>query len=159
MVDLPKGKQISVYDGHRTSMEGKVQLQCPRMVKLIQQYPELATVPFTKSHLMLVPGQTRIIVIAGAASAHPMLQTMPHHGDTGTGSCINSTQRTGIKPNCEKLVVTTKPVAAEKESMRRTEEPSERKKAELEPDQSWYCVKSGSTAGGKTKSWSSSRSA
>ncbi len=101
LVDLPKGKKISVYDGHRTSMEGKIQLQCPRMVKLIQQHPLLATVPFTKSHLMLVPGETRNMVIAGAASAHPMLQRMPRHGDIGTGSCINSTQRTGLKHNCK----------------------------------------------------------
>jgi hypothetical protein len=75
MVDLPKRKTISVYDGHRTSMEGKIQLQCQRMVKLIPQHPELAMVPFTKSHLMLVLGETRNLVIAGAASAHPMLQT------------------------------------------------------------------------------------
>jgi hypothetical protein len=94
MVDLPKGKTISMYDGHRTSMEGKIQLQCSRMVKLIQQHPQLAMVPFTKSHLMLVPGATRCLFIAGAASAQPMLQTMPRHGDIGTGSCqLDSTDR------------------------------------------------------------------
>ncbi len=95
-------EQISVYDGYRTSMEENIQLQCPRMVKLIQQHLELATVPFTKSsHLMLVPVETPNMVIAGAAFAHPMLQRMPRHGDIGTGSCINSTQRTGLKHNCK----------------------------------------------------------
>jgi hypothetical protein len=98
----PRGKNIRV---HRTSMEGKIQLQCPRMVELIQQHPQLAMVPFTKSHLMLVPGATRCLFIAGAASAHPMLQTMPRHGDIGTGSCINSTQRTGLKHNCKAIWV------------------------------------------------------
>ena len=101
VVDLFKGKAISAYDGHRTTKDGKIQLRCPRMVDFLVRYPNLAKIPFSKTHLMSVPSDTRNVVIEGGASAHVSLQNMDNHGGIGTGSTINSSQRTGLKPNCK----------------------------------------------------------
>ena len=102
--DLKKGKSVSVYDGHRVLKNGKVQLQCPRMMELIRTQPQLSdlgAILFNNAHCITVGCKgSSLISINGAVASHPSLMDLDDHGGIGTGAVINSSMGTGNKPNC-----------------------------------------------------------
>ena len=101
VVWTPPHKAVSMYDGHRVTREGKIQLLCPRMSQLLTTYPNIEPEAFEKDWSITVDRQAAAqMAIDGRAAAHPSLNELPDHGGIGTGSVVNSSRGSGKRANC-----------------------------------------------------------
>ena len=109
---LKKDQHITRYDGHRldtATFERK--LTCSRMDHCISKLPEeirkaILKVRYNKTWAVTV-GRSLIarICIDGTISASPLLDSLSDRGGFGIGSVLNSSDNTGVKPNCILLFI------------------------------------------------------
>jgi hypothetical protein len=112
---IRKSQHICYYDGNRVdATTGQILMICKRTRDAILTLPQniqtqLRALQYSKTwavtlnrgtNIKLFGGTPRDVVIDGTIAASPIIDHLVNRGLIGPGSLMNSSQKTGIPPNC-----------------------------------------------------------
>jgi hypothetical protein len=106
-----KGKYVARYDGHRVDgATGEAKMLCSRMKRLMMSLsPEkklqIQQIRYSKTYALANRGGGGRICIDGTISASTILDDVPNRGGVGIASLINSSDKSGIAPNCKLICI------------------------------------------------------